>query len=72
MCDPDWWELGLDHAAEEHEKGIPISKHDGPDDDRCWNDYVDYRNAITAYRDDHNLPDGDYDLPRTPLFNRKE
>ncbi len=54
--DPGSWDAGYNAAAIEHRTGYPCSRsYIGPNKE-------DFRNGMTAYRDEHDLPDDEFDL----------
>ena len=50
-----WWDAGWRAARRYHRNGTPIWRGYVPKGAR----YVDWRNGVTAYRDEHDLPDND-------------
>lgn len=52
--DPKSWDAGWSAAAREHKEGKVCSQNYIGDD-------LDFRNGMTAYRDEHNLDDSQFD-----------
>jgi len=55
--DSNVWDAGYSAAEQEHKNGLPCSRN-------FIGNSVDFRNGMTAYRDEHNLPDDDFDMPQ--------
>lgn len=53
--DSQVWDAGYDAAKREYTQGIPCSRN-------FIGNSGDFRNGMTAYRDEHNLPDDDFDM----------